>query len=427
LTHPSKPNLVFVFADQFRAESLPANDPDVQAPNLQRMADEGMTLTHTYSSNPVCSPARASIISGMYSHTHGLVNNNLRLRTDFTPIAQVYKDHGYATGYIGKWHVDGVEKPGFVPPGPRRQGFDDWAAFNRGHNYWSSVYFRDDPTPIPMAGYEPNYQTDLAIDYVKMHRERPFCLFMSWGPPHTPFYPQKEEQDERWEGLDPDRVSLRPNVPESDKTKASREIAGYNTHITALDDNIGRLLAALEEEGVADNTIFVFTSDHGDMLGSLGKYRKSLPEEESVHIPFIIRYPDHIQAGSTNDAMFQTVDFMPTLLALSGLSIPEGVQGTDVSRAILQNDAAIGPDAVYLEGKIGQPEQFRMLRTKRHMLAIHVVGLETVHLYDMDSDPYQLNNLVGSAEQAELERSLREQLFQWARKTQDEAVVSQLR
>jgi arylsulfatase A-like enzyme len=390
------------------------------------MANEGMTLSHTYSSNPVCSPARASIISGMYSHTHGLVNNNLRLRTDLTPIAQVYKDNGYETGYIGKWHIDGVEKPGFVPPGPRRQGFDYWAAFNRGHSYWSSVYFRDDPAPISMGGYEPDYQTDFAIDYIQKHRDRPFCLFMSWGPPHTPFYPQKGEHDVRWEGLDPDSVSLRPNVPESDKREASREIAGYNTHITALDDNIGRLLDGLEEEGVADNTIFVFTSDHGDMLGSLGKYRKGLPEEEAVHIPFIIRYPGKIQAGSTNGAMFQTVDFMPTLLGLSGLSIPEGVQGADVSQSLLRNDSTLGPEAVYLEGKIGQQGEFRVLRTTRHMLAISATGLATTHLYDMNSDPYQLSNLAGLAEHAELERSLREQLFEWSAKTQDQTVVSQL-
>lgn len=427
MTNDTKPNLIFIFADQFREESLPTRDDDVVAPNLQRLIDAGVTLSRTYSVNPVCTPARASMITGLYPHTHGLITNNLRLRTDFTPIAQVYRDHGYRTGYIGKWHIDGEERPGFVPPGPRRQGFDYWAAFNRGHFYWNSVYFRDEPEPIRGEGYEPDYQTDLALGFIKEQKEHPFCLFMSWGPPHTPFYPPEESSDQRWEGLEPGSIKLRPNVPELEEQTAREELAGYNTHITALDHNLGRVLDLLEEQGISDNTILVFTSDHGDMLGSQGVYRKERPLEEAIHIPFILKYPLKVERGLVNEALFHTVDFMPTLLALSGLDIPEGIQGKDLSQAILRNDPALGPDAVYIEGKMGEKEEFRAVRTNRHMLAVQFSGLETAYLYDTGEDPYEMNNLAGKPVAEQLERQLRSLLFQLAVETDDKAVADQLK
>jgi arylsulfatase A-like enzyme len=426
MTTHTRPNLVFIFADQFREESLPSRDGDVVAPNLQRLMQEGVTLSRTYTSNPVCTPARASIISGLYSHTHGLIQNNLRLRTDLTSIAHVYREHGYRTGYIGKWHIDGEEKPGFVPPGPRRQGFDYWAAFNRGHNYWDSVYFRDEPQPIHAKGYEPDYQTDLAIDFIRDNMERPFCLFMSWGPPHTPFHPSEQHPDDRWEGLEPDHIRLRPNVPVQEEKTAREELAGYNTHITALDHNFGRIMDALEDQGLNGNTILVYTSDHGDMLGSLALYRKGQPLEESIHIPFIVKYPRELGQGIQNEVLFHTVDFMPTLLALSGLDIPENVQGRDLSQAITKGDPSLGPEAVYIEGKMGKEEEFRAIRSHRHLLSVKVSNLATTHLYDTTADPYQMNNLAGDPAVEELERQLRKRLFQFAFDTNDRKVTELL-
>lgn len=425
MAHQTQPNLVFIFADQFREESLPTRDRDVVAPHLQRLIDQGVALSRTYTSNPVCTPARASMITGLYAHTHGLFTNNLQLRTDITSIAHVYRDHGYQTGYIGKWHIDGEEKPGFVPPGPRRQGFDYWAAFNRGHNYWDSVYYADTPEPIRGEGYEPDYQTGLALDFIKANKDRPFCLFMSWGPPHTPFHP-KPDRDSRWEGLQPEGVHLRPNVPETEAAKAREELAGYNTHITALDQNLGKVIDALDAYGLSDHTILVFTSDHGDLLGSLALYRKGQPLEEAVHIPFIIKYPDKLGSGIESGVLFHTVDFMPTLLALSGLPIPEGVQGKDRSQAIVRNDPELGPEAVYIQGKMGHPGEFRAVRTKRHLLAIEASSLATIHLYDTAADPYQLNNIAGQPESGALERELRGFLFRFAKDTQDTGITDRL-
>ncbi|CAG7613941.1 sulfatase [Paenibacillus allorhizosphaerae] len=425
MTNKTQQNLVFIFADQFREESLPIRDPNVIAPNLQKLIDEGISLTRTYTSNPVCTPARASIISGLYSHTHGLITNNLRLRTDITSIAHVYRDHGYRTGYIGKWHMDGEEKPGFVPPGPRRQGFDYWAAFNRGHNYWDSVYYRDEPVPIQAEGYEPDYQTDLAVSFIEDNKGVPFCLFMSWGPPHTPFHPE-QGRDDRWNDLQPDSIQLRPNVPANEANKARQELAGYNTHITALDQNLGKIIEALDVHGLSANTILVFTSDHGDMLGSQGLYRKGRPLEEAIHIPFIIRFPSKLGRGTENEALFHTVDFMPTLLALSGLEVPTAVQGNDLSQAIVQNDPNLGPEAVYIEGKMGQVEEFRAIRTKRHLLALELSSLKTTHLYDTAEDPFELNNKAGQSDSEPQERQLRHLLFTFAAEKQDRLVTERI-
>ncbi|MFE5318289.1 sulfatase [Paenibacillus sp. NPDC056579] len=421
----SLPNLVFIFADQFREESLPTRDPDVIAPNLQRLIDEGVSLTRTYTSNPVCTPARASIISGLYAHTHGLITNNLRLRTDITSIAHIYRNHGYQTGYIGKWHLDGEEKPGFVPPGPRRQGFDYWAAFNRGHNYWNSVYYRNEAEPIHENGYEPDYQTDLAVSFIENNKDRPFCLFMSWGPPHTPFYPA-QGRDARWGDLRPESIHLRPNVPDTEAEKAREELAGYNTHITALDDNLGKVIDKLDILGLSENTILVFSSDHGDMLGSQALYRKGQPLEEAIHIPFILKYPDKLGRGLENDVLFHTVDFMPTLLALSGLEWPDAVQGNDLSQALIHNDPTLGPEAVYIQGKMGKAEEFRAVRSKHHLLAVKLSDLQTTHLYDTTEDPFERSNKAGHPDNEELERQLRNLLFQFASETKDKLVTERI-
>jgi arylsulfatase A-like enzyme len=419
----SKPNLLFVFADQLRAASLPMmGDFDVNAPNLRKLAKEGTTLTQTFSTNPVCGPARGSMMTGLYPHKHGVIDNNLRLRTDLTSIAHVYRSNGYRTGYIGKWHLDGDEKPGFVPPGPRRQGFEYWAGFNRGHEYWDNLYYRDEDIPVKVGGYQPDHQTDLAIEFMKNHAHHPFCLFMSWGPPHHPYHPKaKGAVDERWEDLHPENLHLRPNVPEEKIDPAREWISGYNAHIEALDANMGKLMDVLEREGLADNTIVVFTSDHGDMLGSQGLSHKKLPYEESIHIPFIIRYPNKLPCDVENPILFSIVDFMPTLLSLSGLPVPDGVQGKDLSQAMLNNNPDEGPDSVYIEGRL-EHDPFRLIRTPEYMLTIDALTLKTTHLYHMRTDPYQMTNLAGNEAHAEVEFTLRKRLFEWATQTGDESV-----
>ena len=166
------PNVLIVLADQLRGQALGcAGDPNVRSPSFDRLAAEGVLVERAFTTNPVCTPARAALLTGRYPHTTGLIHNNLRLPEAEVTFAEVLRERGYATGYIGKWHLDGEERPGFVPPGPRRQGFDYWAAFNRGHRHWDSIYYRDTAEPIHEGGYEPDYQTDLALEFIRGHRE----------------------------------------------------------------------------------------------------------------------------------------------------------------------------------------------------------------------------------------------------------------
>ena len=163
-----------------------AGNTDVISPNTDRLAAEGIRFTHAYANTPACTPSRAIILTGKYSLSNGTVANDLPLRESEITIGNVLKDAGYRTGYIGKWHLDGIPRDKFTPPGERRQGFDFWAVWNCSHAYYGAKYFRDDPTPIKIDGYEPVAQTDLALEFLDADDDRPFCLFLSWGPPHAP-------------------------------------------------------------------------------------------------------------------------------------------------------------------------------------------------------------------------------------------------
>lgn len=222
-----KPNLLFVFADQMRASAMGCmGNGVVQTPNLDILASEGVLSTHGYSCSPLCSPDRACLLTGLYPHTHGVVMNNIKLHTDIPTIADVLKLHGFATGYIDKWHLDGTGKPGFVPPGEQRQGFDFWAAFNRGHKYMNSTYYRDENRPINEKQFEPDYQMDIAIDFIRnfgRESDRPFCLYIPWGPPHTPYEVPAKYLD-IYRGK---QMPIRPNVPAGSLARAKKEIPSY--------------------------------------------------------------------------------------------------------------------------------------------------------------------------------------------------------
>jgi len=427
----STPNLLFVFADQWRAHALGCTgDTQVKTPNLDGLAEEGVLFTKAYSSNPVCSPCRSSIITGRFPHQTGVITNKIQLRDGEVSIAEVLRDMGYETGYIGKWHLDGTGRgvpgqgdytppSGYVPPGWRRQGFEFWAGFNRGHFYWDSHYWRDSPEAVDMTGtYEPDYQTDIAVEFIQQNRQGPFYLFVSWGPPHTPLTPPKE-----YAALyDAEEIELRPNVPPEEYERARAQTAAYYAMITSLDHNLGRMLETLKDLGIKDNTIVAFTTDHGDLLGSHGHYRKGRPLDESSHVPFIVRYPEAVQAGQRVDSPVSSVDIMPTLLSLCGAPIPEPVQGVDLS-GLVTSKRGPEPESIYMEGRMGRPEEWRAVRKDSYMLSINASIRETEYLFDMKGDPYQMENLAGRPEYAEVEGELRSLLFRWAERTGDPVTV----
>ncbi|MGD9498565.1 MAG: sulfatase-like hydrolase/transferase, partial [Armatimonadota bacterium] len=253
------------------------------------------------------------------------------------------------------------------------------------------------------------------IDYMREHSSERFCLFVSWGPPHDPYhlmprhYHVHNGRCLRW----------RPNT----HPYFRHDIAGYYSHIGALDRNLGRLLDTLEEEGIAQDTIVVFTSDHGDMLGAHGLRHKQKPWDESIMVPFVIQWPGHLPAGARRDTLINAPDIMPTLLALMGVDIPDTVEGQDLSLAAA-GAAGYEPSSAFI-GSIApfhsRPHpwrEWRGVRTKTHTYVETRRGPWL--LYDNENDPYQMTNLIGTREAADVQEKLRLELLGWRERLGDE-------
>ncbi|MHC4559247.1 MAG: sulfatase family protein, partial [Planctomycetota bacterium] len=393
----NKPNLVFVFADQWRAQATGyAGNVDVRTPNLDRLAKESINFSNAVSGCPVCSPYRASLMTGQYWLTHGIFYNDKPLNPDAITIGKVYSKAGYETAYIGKWHIDGHGRNAFIPK-ERRQGFKFWRVCECTHNYNNSPYYAETPVKQYWDGYDAIAQTREAQKYIRRHANKsPFALFISWGPPHAPYHTAPEKYRRMFSA---DKIILHPNVPESLAKKARQELAGYYAHIAALDDCIADLLETLKECRIEENTIFVFTSDHGDMLHSHSQTKKQKPWEESIRVPFLLRYPAALATmGRTIDMPINTPDIMPTLLGLSGIDIPKSVEGRDFSDVIRgtqlpDNDAALimCPIPFHQWNYNRGGREYRGVRTRRYTYVRDLNGPWL--LYDNKMDPYQLKNL----------------------------------
>lgn len=407
-----QPNLLFVFADQWRAQATGyAGDPNLQGktPHLDRLAKESVNLVNAVSTMPVCTPYRASLLTGQYALSHGLFMNDAPLNPELTTIAKVYKAAGYDTGYVGKWHIDGNGRSAYIPE-ERRQGFDYWKVLECTHNYNSSAYYAgNDSKKRHWKGYDAIAQTRDVQRYISDHAQssKPFVAFLSWGSPHNPYLTAPKEYNDLFSA---EEIQLRPNVPASVAATARKELAGYYAHIAALDQCMGDLMATLDETGLRDNTILVFTSDHGDMLHSHGEIRKQKPFDESVRVPFLVRYPKRCPEKEL-DMPIGTPDIMPTLLGLSGIRVPDTVEGRDYSR-VLTGESAPSNDAELIECPVPFGEwhrgrggrEYRGIRTRRHTYVRDLDGPWL--LFDNKKDPNQQTNLVDSPESAPVLKKL---------------------
>lgn len=414
-----QPNIVFVFADQMRAHAMGCMGNDqVITPNLDKMAAEGLLVTNALSIQPVCTPYRAQLLTGRYGHSTGVIHNGIRLPDSETLVSEQMKKAGYATGYIGKWHLSGNRKD--PVDAKSRRGWDFWAVRNCSHAHSRPLYWLNDATkPIKVPGWEPKVQTDLAIEFIKKKKSEPFCLFLSFGPPHNPYKAPKKYLD-MYKGH---TLKNRPNVPPGGAwmkgSMKKQSAAGSDTDIlhqyyamvTSLDDCMGRINTALAEAGIADDTIVVFTSDHGDMLGSQGHPLKQRPWEESINIPFLVRYPAKIKKGQVRDWIVSSVDVMPTLLGMCNAPIPSQVEGMDYSSTFFgksdkERDAAL----LFNDTVAGRSPKtdWRGIRTKEWVYAYHCSG-DWV-MYDLKNDPYELNNLINNPEYEAQKEKLRAQL-----------------
>lgn len=397
------PNIVYVFADQWRAQALGyAGNAQVRTPHIDGLAAQSVNFTHAVAGIPVCCPGRACLLTGQHAITHGVFVNDVHLSDEAVGLGKVFQAQGYDTAYIGKWHVDGRGRDAYIPP-ESRQGFEYWKTLECTHDYNHSYYYAGDETEARLwDGYDAIEQTRDAQAYLRNRQgEKPFLLVLSWGPPHAPYQTAPEEYRALYEA---DQIQLRPNVPPEMAAQAREWLAGYYAHCTALDDCVGDLLQTLEETGLAENTIFVFTSDHGDMLGSQGQAKKQRPWEESIRVPFLLRWPARFgRQGQEVTGLLDTPDIMPTLLSLCDLAIPDTVEGVDFAAYLAGGaDPSEGAAVIYSVHPFGQyaardgGREYRGLRTERYTYVRDLQGPWL--LYDNEMDPFQLENLVNQSE-----------------------------
>ncbi|NBD24549.1 sulfatase family protein [Paenibacillus glycinis] len=430
--HRPGPNLVYVFADQLRLSACGyAGDGRAHTPNIDRLAGESMSFDNAISGHPVCAPYRASLFTGKYTTSTGMVINEIRMNPNHRCFGHVLHENGYDTAYIGKWHLWASElgnhyepRNSYVPPGTHRLGFDGfWASYNFHHEYYGMYYHADSPAKIPMDGYEPDGQTDMAIE--RMTRmaggDQPFALFLSYGTPHDPWEP--ENVPAAYLDMFKDAAfALPPNYSDAndphadDWAKLSPEeraripdwLRVYYAMTANLDWNAGRLLAAVDELGLRDDTLFVFTSDHGELFGAHGRKGKNIFYEEAVRVPFLVRQPARIPQGAATDVCLNTCDIMPTVLSLLDLPVPDEAEDMDLSPFALGEDGE-EPEAAFLQGTGATADwadghEWRALRDKRYTYAIYRDDRQEL-LFDHEADPHQLRDLAGDPRYgAELDR-----------------------
>jgi arylsulfatase A-like enzyme len=419
---PDRPNVLVVLPDQHRQMATAvAGNTDVQTPTLERLADEGVHCPNAYANTPVCTPSRGTFVTGQYPHRHGACTNDFQVAPDAPSVGEAFADAGYQTAWVGKWHLDGVPRDKFTPPGPRRQGFDDWATYNCHLDFFDGHYYRDDDEQLHFDDYEPIALTDMAIEFLdeQSDDDAPFFLVVSPHPPHGPY----EDVPERYKDLyDADDLELRPNVEAPDEWAGA--LADYYAHVTAVDEQVGRLADWLDDHDTAEDTVMLYTSDHGDMLGAHGYFGKSQPYEEAINVPFICRYPDGLPADETVETPVSIVDVAPTLCSLASIGELPGTQGTDLAGA-LRGDDSDAPDSVFLSyaiptdnGARQDVPAWRGVRTDRYTYARRGDGTPWL-CFDNERDPYQQENLVEDDDASDLVERLDAQLDEWVERTGD--------
>lgn len=406
-----RPNIVFILTDQWRGSALGyAGDPNVKTPNLDAFAKESVNFNNAVSVTPVCTPHRAALLTGKFPTTTGMFLNDLYMPAEELTMAEILKSEGYSTAYWGKWHLDGHGRSTYIPK-ERRQGFDFWKALECSHNYTKMPYYdNDNPELKHWEEYSPFAIVKDANKYIAEHAndEKPFLAFISIATPHYPH----NSAPQKYKDLYPlQNLKINPNVPKELVEKSRQELQGYYAHATATDEAIGSVLNTLKELNINENTIIVFTADHGEMMGAHGvkAFTKQLAWDESIKVPFLISYPTiGKNKGATVKAPITTPDILPSLLGLIDLAIPEDIEGENLSQLIENPDSIKDRDALVMNiapfGGNFKDEPYRAIKTKQYTYARTPEGPSM--FFDNIADPYQMNNLLDKPEYAQLQKDL---------------------
>ena len=382
----------------------------VETPNIDWIAKNGAIAMSFYATTPVCSPSRGALISGRYPQNTLVTNNNIPLGDHVVTFAEVLRRKSYKTGYAGKWHLDGLGKPQWAPS--RKFGFDaNRYMFNRGH--WKKFEItRDGPRVAAIKRGKPYYGVENAdsesfstdwlanrtIDFINANKTKPFCYMVNFPDPHGPNTVRKPYNTMYKNVKVPIPVSVNKSRAQTPRWGAASPritadtvrmlMPNYYGMVKCLDDNIGRILDAVRKNGQIDHTIIVFTADHGDLCGEHGRLNKGVPYEGSARVPFLFYYPGEIPPGTVVNQALSCVDFVPTLFALTGDTLPEGVEGRDAS-ALFRGAKTKWEDIAFIRStSTGKP--WLAAVTDRYKLVYSALG--DPWLYDLQKDTDELNN-----------------------------------
>lgn len=423
------PNVLILHTDQLSCWALSAyagrltETPNygkilVHTPHIDSLATEGAILNNFFTNSAVCTPSRGCLVSGRYPHAHGAYRNNIEIKRDEVTIARVLQNNGYETGYAGKWHLDGPPKPGWVRP-DRAMGFADCRfMFNRGH--WKKIVDQPqgDPEVLPynVVGDEKTFTTDWlagkTIEFIRRPRSEPFFYMVSFPDPHTPFtvrepymsmyHPQEMVVPNTLAGSSPKTQKAAGKSEEAMR----KNKAHYCGLVKCIDDNVGRILATLRDKGILDDTIIVFTTDHGEYMGEHGLYGKNQWYRTAYQIPFLVRWPRKIRAGTVIDRFVTNVDVQQTLLGLMGIPPCGREQGRDASPLLRGETIAWKDEAMIHHSSLESAGIF----TPEYELVLKADG--THMLFDRLKDPEQTTNLCDSLQHRGVMRDLSQRIVQ---------------
>lgn len=435
------PNLVIIMTDEhnFRTigcyrdtlsteQALMWGSEVVETPNIDWLADNGTLCTSFYASTPVCSPSRASFITGMYPQNTPVMNNNIPLNDSVITFAEILSRQGYATSFVGKWHLDGFGKPQWAPK--RKFGFaDNRYMFNRGH--WKQLTLSEAGFPKVDTGDTPSYSVKGAtkenfstdwlmnrtVDFINAHQEKPFCVMLSLPDPHGPdaVRPPYDTMYQDMTFSKPrnatDKYPL-PSWAATDRSKDAYQQSAYYGMVKCIDDNIAKLYDTLRSNGQLDNTIIVFTSDHGDLRGEHNRQNKGVPYEASAKVPFIIYYKNKIKAGSVINETLSSVDFMSTILPLMGFTGSGHEEGRDVGELFTSGVAPKGWNDLSVIRSTGGEKGHWIAAVSDHYKLVYASDGDP-WLFDLKEDPDELINFINDESCREEIRELGQGILQY--------------
>jgi arylsulfatase A-like enzyme len=465
-----RPNLLVIHTDEHNFRTLGCYrallPPDqamiwgdgvkVETPHIDWIAQQGAIADRFYATSPVCTPSRAAMMTGRYPQNTGSIQNDLPMKNEMVTFAEVLRRAGYATGYAGKWHLDGDGRPQFAPT--RKFGWDDNRyMFNRGH--WKKL-IEDEKGPrvgptnaqgVPTyavdgadaKSFTTDFLTDRTIDFLRRHRDTPFCWQVSFPDPHGP-NTVRAPYDTMYAKLPfqqpPSGKSPGQDLPTYAATQAGKfspaQMALYFGMVKCIDDNVGRILAALRETGLLERTFIVFTADHGDLCGEHGRDNKGVPMEGSARIPFLIRAPGVVPPGTIVRQALGNVDFKPTILSLLGVAPAGTDEGRDAAALFRTGRApADWKDLTFVRigggakraassepGEIAEGAGWLGVFSRRYKFIVAPAAGPA--LFDLESDPHEMINLFTAPAQRETVRRLAGELADYGARSRDPHLAS---